>query len=217
MKKKIKLIVVICIMYLTVSAQVTDIDGNTYKTVKIGNQEWMAEDLRVTKFNDGEKLYYYGDENREKDLVHLNNYYFYKTDNEEIGLLYPYGLYRRPNKSLCPKGWKQPTLEDLKILEKTLGEEEAGKKLKSVAGWPDGSNGNNEAGFNAAPMSGFYSWLRGTLAMWWASEGSWGVYGNDTYDHGDTPLDANKIYFYTYDFGHDTDMLPIRCLKINSK
>ena len=52
--KRIFVLVFIATSFTCVHSQVKDIDGNTYKTLKIGNQIWFAEDLKVTRFNNGD-------------------------------------------------------------------------------------------------------------------------------------------------------------------
>jgi uncharacterized protein (TIGR02145 family) len=87
---------------------VVDIDGNTYKTVTIGTQEWMAENLRTTKFRDGSDILYLG----EDTLVWMNNntpaYSWYQADQgnrNTYGALYNWYTVRH-EAGLCPEGWR---------------------------------------------------------------------------------------------------------------
>ena len=74
------------------TGSVSDIEGNTYKTVKIGNQWWTAENLRVTKFNDGSAITFI-DENANDTLWSQANEPAYTTiNNGQFGLLYNYAV-----------------------------------------------------------------------------------------------------------------------------
>ena len=85
---------------------VTDIDGNFYETVIIGNKEWMAEDLKVTRFNDGtpvtqvtQWITWFGTE--------IPRYYFVENS-------YFYNQLVTTNaKQICPSGYRLPTYEDI--------------------------------------------------------------------------------------------------------
>jgi uncharacterized protein (TIGR02145 family) len=127
---------------------VTDIDGNVYQTVQIGNQTWMAENLRVTKFNDGTPIKHaplwsdwaYGDEPR----------YSYPNQSYADIYGYLYNGYVGINwvHQLAMPGWRVPTKEDWEQLRDYLGGwADAGVKLKSTE-WPSGTN---ESGFSALP------------------------------------------------------------------
>lgn len=124
-------------------SQVTDIDGNTYKTVKIGNQEWMAENLKVTHYNDGAEIPIISSSNfwaqnhsnnlqepmaikySEKDYKGVVEYpcgeeYFYPYKHN--GIVYNYYVVEKGN--VCPVGWHIPEEDELKILFKnTIGED----------------------------------------------------------------------------------------------
>lgn len=85
---------------------VTDIDGNFYPTVIIGNKEWMAEDLKVTRFNDGTPItqvtqWDYRFENEIPKYYFVENSYFYNQ------------LVTTNNKQICPSGFRLPTYEDI--------------------------------------------------------------------------------------------------------
>ena len=89
---------------------VEDIEGNVYGTVVIGNQEWMAENLRVTKYNDASLIDYPGED---KNLWITNNagaYAWYNNDitNKELhGAVYNWYAVVNDNR-LCPEGWRVP-------------------------------------------------------------------------------------------------------------
>jgi hypothetical protein len=85
---------------------VTDIDGNFYQTVIIGNKEWMAEDLRVTRFNDGTPVtqvtqWDYSFENEIPKYYFVEESFFYNQ------------LVTTNAKQICPSGYRLPTYEDI--------------------------------------------------------------------------------------------------------
>jgi uncharacterized protein (TIGR02145 family) len=152
---------------------VTDIDGNVYKTVVIGDQIWMAENLRVTKYNNGIMINYY-------DLPGsgAGEYRWYE-DNEANSIpngAY-YNFYAVSSGKLAPKGWRVATQEDYEILKTTLnGNLVAGGKMKirEPGAWDEPNELNGEdSGFNAFPAGSMYNGKdftqNGTAAVWWTS------------------------------------------------
>lgn len=140
---------------------VIDIEGNIYKTIQIGNQNWMAENLRTTKFNDGidiptlEDYYFPPRINPSWDLIRSACYCWY---NDDIGYKSTYGaLYKKatPLDKLCPVGWRVPSNADYAILAYFLGGVDiAGNKLKETGTthwWDPNSGATNESGFTALP------------------------------------------------------------------
>ena len=123
-------------------------DGEVYKIVKIGNQVWMAENLRY---------------NVKGSWLNPDN------PSKEYGRLYTWEQAR----NACPKGWHVPTDVDWdKLINYSGGWKSAGIKLKSTNGWAENSNGNNTNGFNALP-SGIYRKSKftqlGEQTIFWAS------------------------------------------------
>lgn len=171
----------------------TDIDGNIYKTIKIGSQLWMADNLKTITFNDSTPIPNVRDTLEWKKRK-TPGYCWYKNDESfknPYGALYNW--YTVNTGKLCPTGWHVSTDNDWKELEAFLGMSKQdiertgmrnsgtlGLKLKSDEGWlytvRDG-NGNNSSGFNALPGSyrGFsgifavYSSYWGFSGLWWTS------------------------------------------------
>lgn len=110
MKKLILYIGVIMLSNNAISAQesVQDIEGNVYKTVKIGNQIWLAENLRTTKFQDGTdvKTGFIPNDKDENLLKYGRLYNWYDVANE---------------RNICPIGFRVATDDDFKELEKIIG------------------------------------------------------------------------------------------------
>ena len=135
---------------------VTDIDGNVYKTVTIGEQVWMAENLRVTKFNDGTDIKLVED-NKEWRNTNTTAFSWYDNDSSLFGKQYGalYNGYAAENKKLCPTGWHVPSVNNFLKLIDTLGDTlTAGGKLKStdVSQWHEPNEGaNNSSRFSALP------------------------------------------------------------------
>ena len=92
------------------TSTVTDIDGNVYKTVKIGNQVWMAENLRTTKLNDGQPIPLVT-ENKEWSYRTTLGYCWYENDEAANNNIYGalYNWYTIETGKVCPKGWHVPT------------------------------------------------------------------------------------------------------------
>ncbi len=117
--------------HIYMGAGVSDIDGNNYKTVVINNQEWMAENLRTTKFCDGSSI---NEATSIEDLTENTDprwtyYNFDANHNIPHGKLYNGFVVDAANP--CPCGWHVPTVEDWETLIDFLGgSAEAGKKLR---------------------------------------------------------------------------------------
>lgn len=126
-------------------------DGKAYKTVKIGKQVWMAENLS----------YKIGDS------------YCYKDDEAncaKYGRLYTW----KAAQKACPAGWHLPSKGEFEALVEAVGGEGvAGKKLKSSSGWNENGNGDDTFGFSAFPAGtriedGNYN-EEGENAYFWSS------------------------------------------------
>lgn len=167
---------------------ITDQSGNTYKTVEIGTQTWMAENLGTTRFNDNITIPNVTANSAWSNLT-TPGYCWY--DNDEIankplyGALYNWHAVNTGK--LCPEGWHVPTDAEFKILEMFLGMTQAeadeyewrgtdqGSQLKSTTGWEAGENGNNNSGFSALPggyryrLDGSFNNI-GELSYWWCSD-----------------------------------------------
>jgi uncharacterized protein (TIGR02145 family) len=108
----------------TVIGSITDIDGNIYKTVKIGSQIWMQENLLVTRYNDGSAIDI-------SDVTFEDEPY----QPHDIVAFYSHNIIMNSEK-LCPKGWHVPTIDEWNILFEFLGGPGiAGGKLKGGPYW----------------------------------------------------------------------------------
>ena len=126
-------------------------DGKKYRTVKIGNQTWMAENLNYK----------------------MQDSYCYRNDESncsKYGRLYEWEAAVKA----CPSGWHLPSKKELeKLFSSVGGKEVAGKSLKFKKGWNNGGNGTDAFGFSALPAGdrihgGNYDW-GGYYAHFWSS------------------------------------------------
>jgi uncharacterized protein (TIGR02145 family) len=163
-------------------------DGETYKTVKIGTQVWMAENLKATKYNDGTAISLVTDIDEWNANVwsHLGTpaYCWYNNDasnyKSTYGALYTWDALN--NGKLCPIGWHVPSDDEWTTLINYLGgPDEAGGKLKETdtTHWQNpNTDATNESGFTALPSGsrinlGFNG--IGYIGGWWSST----EYGTD--------------------------------------
>jgi len=166
----------------------TDTRNNkTYKTVKIGNQTWMAENLN---YDDNDTSTSFG--------TSFSSSLCYNNSADSCA---KYGrLYRcMARKTVCPTGWKLPDTADWNRLAETAGGKEiAGKKLKSVSGWYDVTSSykisTDEYGFSALPgghilpVGYLKSGSVGITGWWWTA----------------TEDDSGRAYIMTMYYDYDT-------------
>lgn len=194
------LISLFCLGLAGIKAQnmVKDIDGNIYKTITIGSQTWMADNLKTTKYNDGTAIPYVSDS--AKLLATDPAYCLYNNDlaNKSIyGVLYNW--YVVSTKKLCPTGWHVPTNEEWTALATVLGGENiTGGKLKEtgIKHWVNPNSGaSNESGFTALPggyrsVFGAFDGI-GSFCGWWSTT----EYGNAGAYIRNVSYDSGKLYW----------------------
>ena len=183
-----------------VRGTVTDNENNIYKTVKIGDQWWMAENLRTTKFTNGTPIPLYvwggwGSEPAEPPLTPAYCWYnFDESYKQEYGALYNSAV---AQDNTCPTGWHVPSWYEWEDLTNYLGGYlVAGGKLKEegITHWATpNSEATNESGFTALPAGAYYSY------------GDFYVMGNtgSFWNNGNIPqYDPNRPWEYPYLLGY---------------
>ena len=201
---------------------VTDIDGNIYEIVQIGDQLWMAENLKVTHYNDGTEIPTgYSDD----DWAGLSTgAYAVYGDNESNADTYGY-LYNwyavDDDRGVCPASWHVPTDGEYTALSDYLGGTSvAGEKLKECTEgncpeseyWYSPNTGaTNESGFTALPGGAHYYYYgncrhMGYNGSFWSST----EYGsNDAWHRG---LESNHSEISRRDYGKDSGF-SLRCIR----
>jgi uncharacterized protein (TIGR02145 family) len=186
-------------------------DGKKYKTVIIGTQTWMAENLNYNA--EGSKCFGEGGKVA-MDVDDKGNITATKTlsDKEIRQLCENYGrLYDWTTaKKACPSGWHLPSKNEWDVLEKIVGEKVAGKKLKAKSDWNENGNGTDEYGFRALPgghgsSDGFFhdvSWG----GFWWSTS----EYGSSSAYYRDMGYDYDGVYLYD---SIKSDLFSVRCLQ----
>ena len=161
---------------------VMDIDGNTYATVSIGSQVWMAENLKTTRYNDGTLITNLSDNGTwtttsSPAMCWLSNNIYYKNVYGGLYNWYAVDITATGGRNICPTGWHVPTnAEWTKLTTYLGGESVAGGKLKETGTthWLSPNIGaTNESGFTALP--GGNRMVNGTLygiemnGYWWCA------------------------------------------------
>jgi len=212
-----------------------DRDGQTYKTVKIGDQWWMAENLNYAYIGVPYKYTYidssytsdstswcYGD-----SLANCTKYgrlYTWAAAMDSVGTWSTNGKgcgYGKrctptyPVRGICPEGWHLPTKAEFETLFTAVGgSSTAGRMLKSTSGWNDSKgedgNGTDAYAFSALPAGYRYYngdfYNEGLSAIFWSSSGN----GSDF---------AYRMCLYYYDDGaslygdYKGNGFSVRCLK----
>ena len=147
---------------------VTDIDGNVYKTVKIGNQTWMAENLRTTKYRNGDPIPLITDAGAWSNLGSGAYQGPLFSDKLEYGNFYNWFAVSDP-RNIAPEGWHVATDAEFTELASFLGGNAiAGNKLKETGTthWKDPNTGTNESGFTALG-NGIVNATDGNIASAW--------------------------------------------------
>lgn len=201
---------------------VTDIDGNIYQTVKIGNQVWMAENLRTARYRNGDSIYHMGDRGRwsQTEMGAWCNYDNDHENDKTYGKLYNWYAVN-DTRNIAPEGWHVPSAEELWELDLyvsshlgtsvSLAKALAGTKLWYPSMKEDAIGydlkTNNSSGFNALPggnrlTSGIFGYDSIEKdGYWWSTSD---VIWNLNYDNTDT----NILYEAQKRFGYS-----VRCIK----
>ncbi len=186
-------------------------DDQTYKTVVIGTQIWMAENLNYS-LNIDSRCY----ENDEANCATYGRLYEWptamgSTNGSATGSdAVPSGV-----RGICPAGWHLPSRAEWEVMTAYVGGAgTAGKKLKAASGWDNG-NGTDDYGFSALPggraaeANYFNFWDIGYGGYWWSTSSYYGV---EMYSSGDNTVWDSKLWSINrYD-----SWLSVRCLQYPS-
>jgi uncharacterized protein (TIGR02145 family) len=197
---------------------VSDQDGNIYKTITIGTQTWMAENLRTTSYQNGEAIPEVTDTTAWKNLS--SGAYCNYNNTKNIDTIATYGrLYNgftvSDSRNIAPKGWHVPTnAEWITLITYLGGDTVAGSKLKEkdTTHWQSPNKGTtNESGFTALP-AGYRDTKGKFLSMsfysqWWSNE-------TDAAN-----ANLRSMYYFSNDIGSGSVSMKygfsIRCVKDN--
>ncbi|MCF8244254.1 MAG: fibrobacter succinogenes major paralogous domain-containing protein [Saprospiraceae bacterium] len=159
---------------------VTDVDGQVYKIIEIGDQVWMAENLRKTTFecDSNVQVKFTNGIERGPGVAFYDGkprYAYYQNNpNLGFGVIYSFGALQHCK--LCPPGFRIPTKADWELLVSELG----GKSVAGMALLPGGKSGfKAEMG---GRIDAYGSGMAGSYGFWWSSE------------QGSIPLGNSEVY-----------------------
>ncbi len=205
-------------VHISFSSPITDSEGNSYNTVWIGTQLWMAENLRTKTFSDGTAIPLVTD-NTEWSNLSTPGYCWYDNDEATYGADYGvlYNHYTVGTNKLCPDGWRVPYYPryqnyDWTELRSVIGGTYGGGNLKETGTthWQSPNTyASNLTGFTALPggrrnPDGTFS-LVGKSGYWWSNSY---VNGNPMYIN----LSYNNGYFYVPNTSRESGF-SVRCVK----
>ena len=193
-------------------------DGQIYRTVKIGKQTWMAENLNYADSAQTPSLeescwcYEYKDDNCVLYGRHYNWYSVFKPDNPLDCTPYPCKLKQLTTdvQGFCPMGWHLPVQTEWQdLFDEVGGSSVAGERLKSVVGWENNGNGTDVYGFSALPAG------ERDEIMQWGYSGKTALFWSYT-DNGE-----NAPHFVDFSYDRESAVLgsykysaiSIRCIK----
>lgn len=200
---------------LSSSETVKDIDGNTYHTVTIGTQVWMVENLKTTKYRNGDEIPNVTDKSRwiSQTTGALCDYNNSQNSSAKFGKLYNWFAVS-DSRNIAPIGWRVATNSDWETLMQFLGGKNiAGGKLKEtgVLNWISPNFGaSNSSGFTALPSGGredhgdFFG--IGEVSNWWNNSSSGGSTASTTYIYSNE--ESIDISYAERELGFS-----VRCLK----
>jgi len=157
------------------TSTVNDIDGNSYQTVKIGDQLWIAENLKVIHYRNGDAIPNVTDDTEWGNLTTAAYCNFNNNDSNGIIYGHLYNWYTvNDSRGLAPQGWHVPSQAEWQTLVDYLCGINVGGKIKEAGTdhWTSPNSGaTNESGFSALPGGvrnvNFYN--LGQLAGFWSS------------------------------------------------
>jgi uncharacterized protein (TIGR02145 family) len=203
------------------TSTVTDVEGNVYKTIKIGTQVWMAENLKVTKYRNGESISFVSSETGWAGLAAPKlPGYCNSSSIADYGRLYNWNA-ATDSRGLAPAGWHVPSLDEwLTLMNYLGGKPVAGGKMKDTASihWPYQNIGaTNSSGFTGRytqkrEYNGVFRTPSATFenySYWWTSTFA----DNISYPKGHYAfLNSKGAPAYT-NADYQNLGLPVRCVK----
>ena len=191
---------------------IMDQDGNIYNTVTIGNQTWMAENLRVTIYRNGDTIQNITDTLWDDLITGAYCNYNNEKNLHKGGRLYNWYAVNDP-RSIATKGWHITSDSEWTALTTYLGEENAGGKLKEagLAHWSSPNAGaDNSSGFSALPAGARYG--QNFFFGSGMSTGYWSSTEVDSTDAWHRGLSSNYEKVGRY-FNNKTLGFSVRCIK----
>jgi len=179
-------------------------DIGNYRTVVIGTQTWMAENLNYAV--EGSKCY----DNNPANCDKYGRLYDWATAmalppscNENSCS----SQIQQPHQGICPSGWHIPSKDDLDVLMEAV--DTSGTKLKATSGWNENGNGTDESGFSALPggggSDGSFEGV-GYIGIWWSTSEQ----SSSRAHHWYMRFDRNGV---TWNGDDKSPLFSIRCVK----
>jgi|WetSurMetagenome_2_1015567.scaffolds.fasta_scaffold52350_2 uncharacterized protein (TIGR02145 family) len=209
---------------------VTDMDGNIYNTVTIGTQVWMSENLKTTKYRNGDLI---GTTTPATLKISLGSYQWAYGGNEEYvktyGRLYTWYAIS-DSRNICPTGWHAPSTAEWEILTDYLANhgygyggsgDQIAKSMAAQSGWntfaSSGTVGNDQSSNNKSGFSALPSGYRSSYYSTFLDIGSHGIWWSSTENISLPTANSRSVYSFDShifkDGGNKADAFSVRCLR----